>query len=639
MKGGWIGGSPSTGGVARTYGLGDSLTKRFEGPRPEFSRERLRRVFSYFRPYKKEWLVIFLCIVLTAGLSVLPPICVKAILDRGIAEKNHQLLGLLALAMVAIAVLMGLISVLQQTYSARAGQSILFDFRRELYRHLQKMSLHFYTTTRGGEIVSRINNDVYAVEHVATSTLTSIVSNVLSLVVTSIVVFSMSWRLAVLALLIMPAFYFPSRIVGGMRRGLSKQLQEAQADLLAFLHERLHLSGSVLTKVFNQAEADQNVFLGRSARVKQLNIKNAIVGRWLFMVLSVFAVTGPALIYWYGGLEVLKNELSVGTVVAFAALLGNLYRPMHSLASVYVDIQASLAVFDRIFDYLDRVPEVSDRPNATGLPSTEGHIRFEHVSFQYPTPPAALKEQSSATEKKQSFLLNAVSFEIKPGEKVALVGPSGAGKTTITYLLPRFYDVSDGKITVDGHDVRELTQEGLRTHIGMVTQDTFLFNASIRDNLIYAKPTATQQEIESAAEAAQIHDFIQNLPQGYDTLVGERGFRLSGGEKQRIAIARALLKDAKILILDEATSNLDATSEFLIQRALEHLLRGRSSLIIAHRLSTILNADKILVMDGGRVVASGTHTELLARGGLYAELFQQQFGRVLADDRRELEAR
>jgi len=626
MRGDWIGSSPSTGGIAR-----QTLTKRFDGPRPELSAQRLRRVFGYFRPYAKEWLIILGCLIVTAGLSVLPPLCVKAILDHALPLHDRRLLVLLTLAMVAIAIILGLVGVLQQSFSARAGQSILFDFRRELYRHLQKMSLHFYTTTRGGEIVSRINNDVYAVEHVATSTLTSIVSNLLALGVTAFVVFSMSWRLALLAILIMPAFYFPSRIVGGMRRGLSKQLQEGQADLLAFLHEHLHLSGSVLTKVFNQGVADRKVFEARSARVKELNIRNAIVGRWLFMVLSVFAVTGPALVYWYGGLEVLRAELTIGTVVAFAALLGNLYRPMHSLATIYVDIQASMAVFDRIFDYLDRVPEVTDRPDAQELVETEGHIQFEQVSFQYPTPPSALLPEPKPTGTKLPFLLNEVTFEIKPGERVALVGPSGAGKTTITYLLPRFYDGTMGKVLIDGRDVREFSQESLRKHIGMVTQETFLFNATIRDNLIYAKPHATQAEIVAAAEAAQIHEFIEGLPQGYDTLVGERGFRLSGGEKQRIAIARALLKNARILILDEATSSLDATSEFLIQRALEHLLKGRTSLIIAHRLSTILSSDKIIVLDKGHVVDAGTHSELLARGELYAQLFHQQFGQVLRE--------
>jgi ATP-binding cassette subfamily B protein len=405
------------------------------------------------------------------------------------------------------------------------------------------------------------------------------------------------------------------------------------------MHERLHVGGSVLTKIFGQAQADRSVFRERSLELMELSVKQAIVGRWLFMSLSVFAVTGPALVYWYGGFEVLREAITVGTVIAFASLLGNLYRPMHQLATVYVDIQAALAVFERIFEYLDLHEEVQDQPNAVTLTSTRGHVVFDNVSFSYPKPiEAAGQSRREQSSERPAFALRRASLEILPGQRVALVGPSGAGKTTVTYLLPRFYDPETGSIRLDGHDIRHIAQDSLRRHIGMVTQETFLFNASVRENLLYAKPDATEKAMISASRAANIHEFIAGLPDGYDTIVGERGFRLSGGEKQRLAIARALLKDPAILILDEATSNLDATSEYLIQEALEKLLEGRTSLIIAHRLSTILGSDMILVMDGGCLVDRGTHAELIARGGLYARLFQQQFGTALDESARQQRA-
>jgi len=460
----------------------------------------------------------------------------------------------------------------------------------------------------------------------------SIARNAATLTATSIALFSMSWRLALLAVLVVPAFYLPSKIVGGIRRRLSARTQESRASLLAFLSERLDVGGSILTNIFGQRQSDARDFAGRSALVRDLNVRQAVVGRWLFMILSVFSAMGPALIFWYGGLQVIRQELTTGRLLAFAALLALLYRPLVQLATVYVDIQAALAVFERIFEYLDLKPDVHDKFEPWVLQRTDGHIVFENVGFAYPPPVDLLaqpEEEAPETETKDSFALRDVSFEIQPGQRVALVGPSGAGKTTITYLAPRFYDPDRGRITLDGHDLRDLEQEGLRRHIGMVTQETFLFHSSIRENLLYANPDANETEMMEACRAANIHDFIAGLPQGYDTIVGERGFRLSGGEKQRVSIARALLKDPAILILDEATSSLDATSEYLIQAALEELLHGRTSLIIAHRLSTILSSDKIVVMDGGRVVEMDGHKELLKRGGLYAELFKQQFGQVL----------
>ncbi len=627
--GGWRGVS---GGMMRTYGLqrqfesGDG-----EGPKPDMSRAALKRIVHYFGPYWLRWLLILACIAAGSGLSVLQPLVVREIINNAIKEANQTLLVVLSLSVVGVAVVAGLVGVLQETQTARVVQSILYDIRNQMYRHLQRMSLHFYTANRSGEIVSRINNDVNAVQHVTAGTVVSIASNLATLAATSIAMLSMNWRLTLLAVTVVPLFYMPARIVGRIRRRLSTQTQEAQANLLAFISERLHVGGLLLTNLFGQRQIDAEGFSGRSGAVRELHIRQSIVGRWLFMTLTIFASAGPAMVWMYGGLQAMKGTMEVGDLVAFTMLLGGLYRPLTQLTRVYVDVQGAFAVFERIFEYLDLTPEVQDPPAPAELPVTRGHVVFENVTFAYPTAPrqVAPTEPNAPAEPPATFALQDVSFEIEPGQRVALVGPSGAGKTTVTYLVPRFYDPQAGRILLDGHDLRELGQEQLRRHIGMVTQETFLFHATLRENLLYARPDATEAQLTDACRAANIHDFIQGLPEGYDTVVGERGFRLSGGEKQRVSIARALLKDPAILILDEATSSLDATSEYLIQTALETLLQGRTSLIIAHRLSTILTADRIVVVDRGRVQDMGRHDQLLTRGGLYAELFTQQFGQVL----------
>ena len=616
---GWQGAERSLGGLSRTFGLQNKNTGSPGDAHVRFERAQFRRVARYFAPYWRQWLAIFCCIAVNAALGVLPPLAVRGILDQAIPGRNLSQLYLFVGAIIGLTVLSGLIGLLQNFINAKVGESIIFDLRNDLFQHLQKMSLPFYTTTRAGEIVSRINNDVAAVQGVATATLISIVNNVLTVVATVAVIFAMNWRLALLSVIIVPGLYLPTRLVGRYRRRLSLETQETQADQLAFLQERLNIGGMMLTKIFGQAHADAEVFTGHSRKVMTLNIQQALAGRWLFLCLSVFSVAGPALIYGYGGLQTIQRHLTMGSIIAFVAYLTNLYRPLTNLSNVYVDIQAGMGVFDRIFQFLDRQPEVQDRPNALALPSLEGHIRFENVGFAYP---------AQGDAEAGPFALHDISFEILPGERIALVGPSGAGKTTITYLLPRFLDPTQGRITFDGHDLCDLTQESVRSFLGMVTQETFLFHATVRENLLYARPNATEAEIVAAAESANIHAFLQSLPEGYDTVVGERAFRLSGGERQRLSIARSLLKDPRLLILDEATSSLDATSEHLIQEALETLLQGRTSLIIAHRLSTILSADKILVLDKGRLVEAGRHQDLLALNGLYAKLYHQQFRKV-----------
>ncbi len=618
----------SIGGMGRSFGLHRHYRFNDDIPPVDITREQLKRVLKYFTPYWPQWIAILLCLAAMSGLSVIPPLLVRGILDDAIPEGDTRLLHWLVGGIVGITIVSGLINVLQSWLSSTVGQGIMHDLRNALYRHLQDQSLGFYTTERAGEIVSRINNDVGAVNQVASRTIVDIARNFFTLIATLIAMFSLSPWLAVLAIAVVPLFYLPTRVVGRIRHRLSRQTQERYAELVAFMQERLNIGGMMLANIFGQVGPDADQFAERSADVADLNVKQRMAGRWLFMVLSVISVAGPALIYLIGGHQAIRGDLSIGTLIAFVAYLTNLYRPVGQLANVYVNLQGALAVFERIFDYLDRTPEVQDREDATELDEVRGDIALEDVTFEYPRPPYLLhlKDVDEAAVRESRTALREVSFEIRAGQRVALVGPSGAGKTTVTYLLPRFYDPTEGRILLDGHDLRDVTQTSLRQHFGVVTQDTFLFHTTVRENLLYARPAATEEEMFAAAKSANIHDFIADLPEGYDTVVGERGFRLSGGEKQRLAIARALLKDPDILILDEATSHLDATSEHLIQEALEVLLEGRTSVIIAHRLSTILNADQIVVMDQGRVVEVGRHAELLRNDGLYADLFDRQFG-------------
>ena len=628
VGGGWQGSGGSIGGMPRTFGL----QNRNVGGAPEdgkvvpLEREQIRRALGYFAPYKKQWWIIFACIALNAGLGILPPLVVRDILDNAIPHHNLPLLWWLVGAIIGLSVVSGLIGVVQNYVNALVGEGIVFDLRAHLFRHLQRLSLPFYTTTRAGEIVSRVNNDVAAVQGAAAGTVVTIVSNVLTVIATASVLFALNWKLALLSIAVVPTLYLPTRIVGKVRRRLSIETQEAQADMLAFLQERINIGGMLLTKLFGQARADADRFTGYGSKVRSLNVRQALAGRWLFFALSVFSVVGPALIYALGGLQAIRGTLTIGTIIAAVAYLTNLYRPLSNLANVYVDVQGAMGIFARIFEFLDRPPEVQDSPGAQELPTAQGGISFDRVGFVYPQP-AGTKAAAPDTPTETRFALRDLSFAIQPGERVALVGPSGSGKTTITYLLPRFFDPTEGRILLDGHDLRDITQDSLRSHFGMVTQETFLFHASVRENLLYARPDATDAQLVEAANSANIHELIQSLPEGYDTVVGERAFRLSGGERQRLSIARALLKDPRILILDEATSSLDATSEYLIQQALETLLRGRTSLIVAHRLSTIQSADRILVMEQGRLAESGTHDELLAQEGLYAGLYRRQFNK------------
>jgi ATP-binding cassette subfamily B protein len=609
---------------------------------PQVSRQLLGRVLDYARPYWRSLALMLAAIGVTSLIGLVPPLLYRDLIDNVLPNRDFARLNLLALGMIGIPLVSGLIGVGQRYLSARVGEGIIWDLRQSMYGHLQSMSLRFFTYTRSGEIVSRFNNDVVGAQSAVTGTLPDIVSNGITLVSTLAVMMTIEWRLALLSVAVLPLFLLPARRVGDILRRIRRQSMQYNADMSSIITETLGINGALLVKTFGRQPQELARFRETSQNVRDMGVRQALVGRWFFLGLGIASAIGTALIYWAGGYQVLRGALTVGTIVAFASYLTRLYGPISSLSNVQVQFAQSMVSFERVFEYLDLPVEIEDQPGAIELKRVDGHVCFEDVSFSYLTDdelqPQSADEPDEAGDEPgmaagvittRRWALRDLSFEIQPGQLAALVGPSGAGKTTVTYLLPRLYDPTAGRITLDGHDLRAVSQESLADQIGMVTQETYLFHDTVRANLLYAHPEATQAELEAACRAANIHDFIAALPGGYDTLVGERGYRLSGGEKQRLAIARVVLKDPCLLILDEATSHLDSHSEALIQAALGPLLAGRTSLVIAHRLSTILAADQILVLDEGRLVEEGTHAELLARGGLYAHLYETQFGQKL----------
>jgi ATP-binding cassette subfamily B protein len=641
-----------------------------ERDRPEVSGALLRRVAGYARPYWGQAALMMGLIVLTSLLNLVPPLLYRDLLDNALPNRDAARLNLLALGVIGIPVVVGLVGVAQRYLGAGIGEGIIYDLRRVLYAHMQSMSLRFFTNTRTGEMMSRLNNDVIGAQRAVTSTLVSIITNLISLVSTLVIMISLEWRLTLLGVAILPLFILPARRVGRVLRRIARQGMEYNAEMNAQMNETLNVSGALLVKIFGRERDEMARFTDRARRVRDIGIRQALVGRWFATGLRMAGAVGTALVFWVGGHLVLRGTFTAGTIIAFGTYLGQLYGPLSALSNVRVDFATSMVSFERVFEVLDLPVEIEDRTGATALEQPQGHVRFEKVSFSYggdgaegsgtttagledvprfgrgqhaappplsrgarvrdegkTAPPASTESgvKVGLEEEKPRWALRDVSFEVQPGQLVALVGPSGAGKTTITYLLPRLYDPTEGCITLDGHDLRDVTLASLSATIGMVTQETFLFHDTVLANLLYARPEATQAELESACRAANIHDFIVSLPEGYATVVGERGYRLSGGEKQRVAIARVILKDPRVLILDEATSHLDSQSEALIQEALERVMKGRTSLVIAHRLSTILSADLILVVDEGRLVEQGTHSELLERDGLYAGLYRTQF--------------
>ncbi|MCY4365131.1 MAG: ABC transporter ATP-binding protein [Chloroflexi bacterium] len=600
------------------------------------------RIVAAFRPYTGRITLVGLLILVTAGLGVVNPVLIQVVFDNALFPEsggpNMRLLWILAGVMGGITVVSGSLGIVQTYLTNLVGQRVMRDLRDTLYRHLQGLSLGFFTDTRTGEIQSRVADDVGGVQRVVTNTVSDVLSNSVILISTVIAMLVLSWELTIVAVASAPFFFAISRYVGRKRRAIAAEAQRSTAELTAITQETLSISGVMLAKLFGRQGSEIDRFHSQNQRLSDLIIRRQMTGQSFFTLMQIFFSVSPVAVYLLAGYLITGggiNQVSAGTIVAFTTLQSRLYFPIGRLLEVSVELQASLALFERIFGYLDIKPEIVDAPDAIDLPPEQvaGTVSFDSVRVDYSVHPDAGPAGNTAfgttgvggDGTTHQWALDGVTFNIKAGQLAAFVGPSGAGKTTISYLIPRLYDATEGAISIDGIDVRQIRQASLAGLIGYVTQESYLFHASIRDNLLYGNPRATQQEVEAAARAAYIHDRIVEFPEGYDTVVGERGYRLSGGERQRLAIARGILHQPRILILDEATSALDTSSERYVQSALKPLMRGRTTVAIAHRLSTILAADVIYVIDHGQIMERGSHLELLARGGLYSHLYEEQF--------------
>jgi ATP-binding cassette subfamily B protein len=572
---------------------------------PAVRRANLHRIVRLFRPYRVRLALVCGLIVVSAAIGVISPFLLREVLDVAIPDENVELLTVLVAGMIAIPIVTGVLGVYQTLLSNQVGQSVMHDLRTNVYRHLQKLSLAFFTRTRTGEVQSRIANDIGGIENVVTSTATSVLSNVTTVIATVIAMILLDWRLAVFALALLPLFVWLTKRVGVQRKKVTAERQASLADVSAIVQESLSVSGILLGKTMGRTDDLAERFEIESGRLAELEVRTRMTGRWMMASIQTTFAIMPALVYWFAGVTIAQGSetITIGTLVAFTTLQARLFFPIGSLLNVQLDVQSSLALFDRIFEYLDQQVDIVEGRRTLERP--RGEIALDGVWFRYDD---------------AAWTLQDVSFVVPPGTKTALVGETGSGKTTCAYLVARLYDATQGTVSIDGVDARELTFESLAATVGVVSQETYLFHATVRENLRFAKPDATDEEIEEAARAAQVHELIATLPEGYETVVGERGYRFSGGEKQRMAIARTILRNPPVLVLDEATSSLDTQTERLVQEALERLAEGRTTIAIAHRLSTVRDADQVVVLDRGHVVEIGTYDELLARGDRFAEL-------------------
>ena len=608
----------------------DAGEPKANGPRQSLT----RRIAASFRPYLPQITIVGLLILFTAGLGVVNPLLIRVIFDSALfpesGSPNLNLLWTIAGVMAGITAVTSAIGIVQTYVTNQVGQKVMRDLRDRLYRHLQSLSLGFFTGTKTGEIQSRVTNDVGGVQNVVTSTITDIISNIVILISTVIAMSILSWQLTLVAVGIVPAFAFLTRIVGEKRRAVSAEVQKSTAEMTAITQETLSISGIMLSKLFGRQKLEIERFHWENQHLSDLVVRRQMTGQSFWAVMQTFFSISPVIIYVLAGYLISgigRDGISPGTIIAFTTLQARLYFPIGTLLQVSVELQSSMALFERIFEYLDIKADIVDDPEAVDIQPERvaGAIKFDSVRVNYVSDNEEAQESAQTNESDPHWALDGIDFEILPGQLAAFVGPSGAGKTTISYLIPRLYDANEGRVLIDGIDVRKIKLESLSRMIGYVSQENYLFHASIRNNLLYSKPDATQDEMEAAARGAYIHERILEFADGYDTVVGERGYRMSGGERQRLSIARVILHQPKLLILDEATSALDSASERYVQAALEPLMKGRTTVAIAHRLSTIMAADVIFAINRGRIVERGTHSELLSRGGLYAQLYDEQF--------------
>jgi len=588
----------------------------------------VKRIFSFARPYRTNIIIYLATVVVDAALVVATPLLLKRLIDDGVIPKNASVVTSLALLVGLIAIADAGFNMLGRYFSSRIGEGLIYDLRSLVFSHVQKQSIAFFTRTQTGALISRINSDVIGAQQAFTATLSGVVSNVVSLFLVTITMLILSWQITIFSLLLLPVFLIPTKWVGRRLQSLTRESFGVNAEMSSTMTERFNVSGAMLVALYGEPAREREYFRSRARRVADIGIKMAMLNRLFFIALTSVAAIATAFAYGIGGHLAIQGGVTVGTLLAITALLARLYGPLTALSNVRIDVMTSLVSFERVFEVLDLEPMVKNRENAKVLQTTQPRIEFKNVDFSYPRAEeislASLESAAKAETVQSGQVLNNLSFVAAPGTMTALVGPSGAGKTTISALLPRLYDVTDGAISIDGHDIRDLTLESLRDSIGVVMQDAHLFHETIAENLRYAKQDATEEEMIQACKSAQIWNLIESLPNRFETMVGERGHRLSGGEKQRLAIARLLLKSPSVVILDEATAHLDSENEQLVHAALQTALKGRTSIVIAHRLSTVRDADQILVLEKGSIVERGTHDELVAKGGLYSDLYNRQ---------------